>query len=91
MSVAKNLIAGKILEDSLFPYPALREKDREVLGMMVDAIDQFLTPKHGDFKRWDLSAEQPAEFIQGILGCSGSSSRRSTGVSVCRTPAMHEC
>jgi acyl-CoA dehydrogenase family member 9 len=73
MSVAKNLIAGKILEESLFPYPALREKDREVLGMMVDAIDQFLGPKHADFKRWDLSAEQPAQFIQGLrdLGLFG--------------------
>jgi alkylation response protein AidB-like acyl-CoA dehydrogenase len=73
MSVAKNLMAGRILEDRLFPYPSLREKDREVLGMMVDAIDQFLGPKHQDFKRWDLAAEQPAEFIQGLrdLGLFG--------------------
>jgi acyl-CoA dehydrogenase family protein 9 len=73
MSVAKSLIAGRILEESLFPYPALRDKDREVLGMMVDAIDQFLGPKHADFKRWDLNAEQPAQFIQGLrdLGLFG--------------------
>jgi acyl-CoA dehydrogenase family member 9 len=73
MSVAKNLIAGKILEESLFPYPALRDKDREVLRMMLDAIDQFLAPKQADFKRWDLSAEQPAQFIQGLrdLGLFG--------------------
>src|SRR6202046_4261700 len=73
MSVAKNLIAGKNLEESLFPYPALRDKDREVLGMMIDAIDQFLAPKHADFKRWDVSAEQPAQFIQGLrdLGLFG--------------------
>src|SRR5258706_5622661 len=73
MSVAKNLMAGKIIEDRLFPYPALRDKDREVLGMMVDAIDQFLGPKHQDFKRWDRAAEQPAEFIQGLrdLGLFG--------------------
>jgi acyl-CoA dehydrogenase family protein 9 len=73
MSVAKNLMAGRILEEQLFPYPSLREKDREVLGMMVDAIDQFLGPKHPDFKRWDREAEQPAEFIQGLrdLGLFG--------------------
>src|SRR5258706_5723402 len=73
MSVAKNLMAGKILEDRLFPYPALRDKDREVLGMMVDAIDQFLGPKHQDSKRWYRAAEQPAEFIQGLrdLGLFG--------------------
>jgi acyl-CoA dehydrogenase family member 9 len=73
MSVAKNLMSGRILEDRLFPYPGLRDKDREVLGMMVDAIDQFLGPKHQDFKRWDRAAEQPAEFIQGLrdLGLFG--------------------
>ncbi len=73
MSVAKNLMMGRILEERLFPYPRLRDKDREVLGMMVDAIDQYLSPKHRDFKRWDLAAEQPAEFIQGLrdLGLFG--------------------
>jgi alkylation response protein AidB-like acyl-CoA dehydrogenase len=73
MSVAKNLMAGRILEEQLFPYPSLRDKDREVLGMMVDAIDQFLGPRHQDFKRWDVKAEQPAEFIQGLrdLGLFG--------------------
>jgi acyl-CoA dehydrogenase family member 9 len=73
MSVAKNLMSGRILEEQLFPYPSLRDTDREVLGMMVDAIDQFLGPKHQDFKHWDRAAEQPAEFIQGLrdLGLFG--------------------
>src|ERR1700691_3361705 len=73
MSVAKNLVAGRILEEQLFPYPSLRDKDQEVLRMMVDAIDQFLGPKREDFKRWDREAEQPAEFIQGLrdLGLFG--------------------
>ncbi|MGO8830671.1 MAG: acyl-CoA dehydrogenase family protein [Steroidobacteraceae bacterium] len=73
MSVAKNLLAGRIDEDALFPYPRMREKDREVLGMMLEAIDQFLGPHHQDFKRWDRDAAQPAEFIQGLrdLGLFG--------------------
>ena len=73
MSVARNLVAGRILEEQLFPYPALRDKDREVLALMLDAIDQFLAPKHPDFKRWDREAAQPAEFIQALrdLGLFG--------------------
>ena len=73
MSVAKGLFAGRILEEELFPYPQLRDKDQEVLGMMLDAIDQFLQPKHQDFKRWDREAAQPPEFIQGLrdLGLFG--------------------
>src|ERR1700723_262335 len=73
MSVAKNLMAGRILEDALFPYPRLRDKDREVIGMMIEAIDAFLVPHKEDFKRWDREAAQPAEFIQGLrdLGLFG--------------------
>src|SRR5262245_11144728 len=48
-SFAQNLFFGEILEENLFPYPKMREKDREVLGMMVDAIDQYLADKHKDF------------------------------------------
>lgn len=73
MSVAKNLFAGEILDEVLFPYPRLREKDREVLGLIIDAIDQFLDPHHADFRRWDRESAQPAEFIQGLrdLGLFG--------------------
>jgi acyl-CoA dehydrogenase family protein 9 len=73
MSVAKSLMAGRIVEEDLFPYPRLRDKDREVLGMMLEAIDQFLAPKHRDFKQWDRESAQPAELIQGLrdLGLFG--------------------
>jgi acyl-CoA dehydrogenase family member 9 len=73
MSVAKNLLAGRIVEEDLFPYPRLRDKDREVLGMMLEAIDEFLKPHGSDFKRWDREAVQPPEFIQGLrdLGLFG--------------------
>ncbi|KFN43937.1 acyl-CoA dehydrogenase family protein [Arenimonas oryziterrae] len=65
-SVAKNLLFGQILEENLFPYPALRDRDREMLGQMVDAIDSFLADKRADFARWDREAHQPAEFIQAL-------------------------
>src|ERR1700760_3371067 len=73
MSVAKNLVAGRILEEQLFPYPRLREKDRDVLGAMRNAIDDSLKPHQADFRRWDVAAEQPEEFIQGLrdLGLFG--------------------
>src|SRR5574340_1139772 len=65
-SFAKNLFFGEILEENLFPYPAMRERDREMLTAMVDAIDHFLADKHGDLKQWDRDAHQPAEFIQAL-------------------------
>ncbi|KFN50757.1 acyl-CoA dehydrogenase family protein [Arenimonas composti] len=72
-SVAKSLALGEILEQNLFPYPAVRERDREMLGMMVDAIDRFLAGHADDFAAWDAAAEQPPEFIQALreLGLFG--------------------
>jgi acyl-CoA dehydrogenase family protein 9 len=73
MSVAKGLVAGKIFEEQLFPYPSLCDRDREMLSAMLDAIDGFLAPRHADFKRWDRDGAQPEEFIQGLrdLGLFG--------------------
>ncbi len=65
-SAAKQLFFGNILEQNLFPYPRIRERDREMLGAMTDAIDQFLGDKAADLKRYDRDAEHPADFIQAL-------------------------
>lgn len=72
-SVAKNLFFGEIVEENIFPYPAMRERDREMLGMMVDSIDKFLGDKQADFRKWDEEAEQPADYVQALrdLGLFG--------------------
>lgn len=72
-SVAKQLLFGHVLEENLFPYPAINERDREVLGMIVESIDRFLAGKEADFARWDREARQPDEFVQALreLGLFG--------------------
>jgi len=65
-SVARNLFFGEIVEENLFPYPKMRERDRELLAPMVEAIGDFLTPKQEDFRRFDVAAEQPAEYVQAL-------------------------
>ncbi len=72
-SVAKSLLFGEIVEENLFPYPHIRERDREMLTMMVESIDRFLDDKREDFRRWDREAHQPEEFIQALreLGLFG--------------------
>src|SRR5688500_16922032 len=44
-SIAKSLFLGEIVEEDLFPYPAIRSRDREMLGQIVEAIDAFLADK----------------------------------------------
>ncbi|KZC35801.1 MULTISPECIES: acyl-CoA dehydrogenase family protein [Rhodanobacter] len=65
-SVAKQLFLGNILEENLFPYPEINARDKEMLGAMTDAIDQFLADKGAELKQYDRDAEQPAEFIQAL-------------------------
>ena len=59
LSVAKNLFFGEIVEENLFPYPQMRERDREMLGMMTDAIDRFLGDQAADLVEMDRIGEQP--------------------------------
>lgn len=72
-SVAKQLLFGNVLEENLFPYPAINARDREALGMIVESIDRFLEDKTSDFARWDREARQPDEFVQALrdLGLFG--------------------
>jgi acyl-CoA dehydrogenase family member 9 len=72
-SAAKALLTGEILEENLFPYPDISERDREVLGMIVESVDRFLEGKQADFAAMDRAARQPDEFVQalGDLGLFG--------------------
>jgi len=65
-SVAKNLFFGDILEENLFPFPQIRAKDRENLGAIVDAIDEFLGSKKKEIVDYDRKGEQPPEYIQAL-------------------------
>jgi acyl-CoA dehydrogenase family member 9 len=65
-SAAKQLFFGNILDEHLFPYPQIRQRDREMLGAMTDAIDQFLNDKAAELKDFDRKAEQSSEFIQTL-------------------------
>ena len=65
-SVAKHLFFGDILEQNLFPYPQIRAKDRETLGAIVDAIDEFLRSKEKDLRTFDREGEQSADYVQAL-------------------------
>lgn len=72
-SVAKQLLQGNVLEPALFPYPPINERDREMLAMVIDAVEKFLDGKDAEFARMDREAHQPDEFVQALreLGLFG--------------------
>jgi alkylation response protein AidB-like acyl-CoA dehydrogenase len=71
--VAKQLLLGNVIEAALFPYPAINERDREMLALVIDSVEKFLDGKEGDFARWDREGRQPDEFVQALrdLGLFG--------------------
>ena len=72
-SVAKQLLLGNVLEAALFPYPAINDRDREMLTMIIDSVERFLDGKQDEFARMDREAHQPDEFVQALrdLGLFG--------------------
>jgi alkylation response protein AidB-like acyl-CoA dehydrogenase len=65
-SVAKHLFFGDVLEENLFPFPQIRARDRETLGAIVDAVDEFLRGKEKDLRTFDREGEQSADYIQSL-------------------------
>jgi alkylation response protein AidB-like acyl-CoA dehydrogenase len=55
-----------MVQQNLFPYPKIREEERETLEMVLDSFDRFLAERKDSFAKWDDAAAQPEEFLQGL-------------------------
>jgi len=65
-SPAKALFLGDLFEEALFPFPAIRNDERETLGLVIESIDKFMGDKEGDFHRYDVEGDQPAEYLNQL-------------------------
>ena len=65
-SAVKSLFLGNMVQQNLFPYPKIREEERETLEMVLDSFDRFLQERKDSFAKWDDAAAQPEEFLQGL-------------------------
>lgn len=60
----RSLCMGKIEESILFPYPKMKPEEQETLRTMRDAFQTWLGGREKEFRKWDVDAEMPAEFLQ---------------------------
>ena len=65
-SAVKSLFLGHMVQQNLFPYPKIREEERETLEMVLESFDRFLQERKDSFAKWDDAAAQPEEFLQGL-------------------------
>lgn len=65
-SFLKNLMCGRVLENNIFPYPAISDEQSELIRMVIESVDRFMENRFEEFRDFDVKGEQSAEFIQQI-------------------------
>ena len=60
------LCLGTIDEDQLLPFPAMDDEEKELLGAVVEAVDDALSERGEDFRTWDQEGEFPTDFIEEL-------------------------
>jgi acyl-CoA dehydrogenase family member 9 len=63
VSFVQSLCLGRIEEEIILPFPALRPGERETLGPVLASVDQLLSGRAKDFREWDVKGELPAAFL----------------------------
>jgi alkylation response protein AidB-like acyl-CoA dehydrogenase len=66
ISFMRSLCAGEIEEEVLFPFPTMSDDEREVLGPVVESVDDLLDRRAEDFRAWDVAGEMPDDFLQEL-------------------------
>ncbi|MCB0343620.1 MAG: acyl-CoA dehydrogenase family protein [Bdellovibrionales bacterium] len=72
-SAAKSLFLGEIVEENLFPFPALHPEEAETVRIILESIDKFMQGREEEFREFDKVGAQPPEYIQSLkeLGLFG--------------------
>jgi len=63
-SFTRALCMGKIAEDVIFPYPKMKNEEKETLKTVFSSFASWLKDKDLDFRKWDKQGEMPKEFLQ---------------------------
>jgi alkylation response protein AidB-like acyl-CoA dehydrogenase len=63
-SFVQSLCMGRIEEEIIFPFPAMKPAEREMVEQVNASVDQLLTPRAKDFRAWDVKGELPAAFLE---------------------------
>lgn len=63
-SFMRALCMGKIAEELIFPFPQMKEEEKETLKTIFQSFSQWLKGKDNEFRKWDKAGELPADFLQ---------------------------
>ncbi len=64
MSFMRSLCLGEIEQDIIYPFPKVKNSEKEVLTGIFSTIESWLKDKGNEFRKWDRAGEMPPEFLQ---------------------------
>jgi acyl-CoA dehydrogenase family member 9 len=62
-SFMRSLCLGEIAEDMIFPFPQIKDDEKETLKASFDAFGSWLKGREKEFREWDVKGDMPPEFI----------------------------
>lgn len=66
ISFIRSLCLGEINEDIIFPYPKMKESERETVRSIADSLKSWLSNREEDYRKWDEAGELPPKMLQEI-------------------------
>lgn len=73
ISAAKSLFMGSLIEENIFPFPAVAATEADTLKMIIESVDKFMQGYEHQYRLFDRKGEQPQEYIDALkdLGLFG--------------------
>lgn len=72
-SIAQSFFVGKVLEESVVPFPKIKESEEETLRLVLDSIEKFMQDEEGNYRRYDAEGSFSPQYISTLkeLGLFG--------------------
>jgi acyl-CoA dehydrogenase family member 9 len=60
----RSLCGGEILEDLIFPFPQIKESEKETLSASFQSFESLLGNRDKEYREWDAQAHLPESMLQ---------------------------
>ena len=65
-SFVRSMCIGEIEENILFPFPKIKDSEKEILKSINETVGQWLKGKRDQFSKWDKAGDFPEGFVEEI-------------------------
>jgi len=72
-SFVRSMCIGDLEEEILFPFPKIKESEKDIIRSIHSTVGSWLKSKAGEFRKWDKAGELPSDILEEMrqLGLFG--------------------